>query len=156
MIEVGQIAPDFSLPDQNGTLVTLTGLRPMTTVLYFYPRDDTPGCTIQANDFTDLADDFARVGAKVVGVSRDDTESHTKFCKKFNLNVTLVSDVDGELCNTYGVWLEKNLYGKKYMGIERTTVLIGPDGVIQRIWHKVKAPDHATELLSLLSDAPAP
>ncbi|HHS88749.1 MAG TPA: peroxiredoxin [Rhodobacteraceae bacterium] len=152
MTEIGQSAPDFTLPATGGTQVTLSALRPKTVVLYFYPKDDTPGCTIEAVDFSALADEFAARNAVVLGVSRDDLESHEKFRVKFDLSIPLLSDTDGTVCQDYGVWVEKVNFGRKYMGIERTTFLIDDQGVVQRKWSKVRAKGHADEVLQALPD----
>ncbi|MBP9952567.1 MAG: peroxiredoxin, partial [Cypionkella sp.] len=117
-------------------------------VLYFYPKDDTPGCTLEAQDFTARAADFATTGAKVIGISRDSIKSHDRFCKKHGLGITLVSDEAGHTCEDYGVWLEKSMYGKTYMGIERTTVLIDGTGKVARVWNKVSVKGHADEVLA--------
>lgn len=144
----GEIAPDFTALTQNGAALTLSMLRPQPVVLYFYPRDDTPGCTQEAKDFTDLAKDFARSGALVIGVSKDSVQKHGKFAAKHALGVTLVSDEGGDLCERYGVWAEKTLYGRVSMGIVRTTFLIDGDGRIARIWPKVRVKGHADEVLA--------
>lgn len=140
-------APDFTAPTQDGTALTLSALRPKPVVLYFYPKDDTPGCTQEAKDFTDLAADFAATGAVVVGVSKDTVAKHGKFAAKHALAVTLVSDADSDICERYGTWVEKSMYGKTYMGIERATFLIGADGAILREWRGVKVKGHAEEVL---------
>jgi peroxiredoxin Q/BCP len=147
-MEPGQIAPDFTAPRDGGGTVTLSALRPQKVVLYFYPKDDTSGCTAEALDFTAHAADFAAAGATIIGVSKDPVASHDKFVKKHNLGITLVSDADGDICERYGVWVEKSMYGKKYMGIERTTVLIDGEGRIARVWSKVKVPGHVAEVLA--------
>ena len=116
-------------------------------VLYFYPKDDTSGCTKEAQDFTERADEFARVGAKVVGLSRDPMKKHDKFIAKYNLKVPLVSDEDGAISDAFGTWVEKSMYGRKYMGMERATYLIGADGRVRKAWRKVKVPGHAAEVL---------
>ena len=131
------MAPDFTLPRDGGGSVTLSALRPGKVVLYFYPKDDTPGCTLEAQDFTARAADFAAAGATVIGISKDSIKAHDKFCKKHGLGITLVSDADSHTCEDYGVWLEKSMYGKTYMGIERTTVLIDGTGKLARVWNKV-------------------
>lgn len=143
----GQFAPDFTLPRDHGGSVTLSGLRPAAVVVYFYPRDDTPGCTREAQDFTALAPDFAVAGATVIGISRDDVASHDRFCAKYGLGVILASDADGEVCERYGVWVEKQQYGRKFMGIERATFLVGGDGRVVREWRKVKVEGHAAAVL---------
>jgi len=148
MISVGDTAPDFTLPREDGTMLTLSALRPGKVVLYFYPKDDTPGCTLEAQDFTARLADFSAAGATVIGVSKDSVKAHDKFCKKHGLGVVLVSDEDGHTCEDYGVWLEKSMYGKTYMGIERTTVLIDAAGRVARVWNKVSVKGHADEVLA--------
>ncbi|TYB89762.1 peroxiredoxin [Oceaniovalibus sp. ACAM 378] len=140
-------APDFTLPRDGGGTVALSELRGQTVVLYFYPRDDTPGCTTQAQGFTELADAFAGAGAVVLGVSKDSVAKHDKFREKYGLKVALLSDEDGTTCEDYGVWVEKNMYGKTSMGIERSTFLISGTGEILREWRKVKVPGHMEEVL---------
>lgn len=147
MIETGNAAPDFTLPRDGGDEVTLSALRPKAVVLYFYPKDDTPGCTKEAIAFTDMADEFEKAGAVVVGVSKDSVTKHDKFVAKHSLGVMLVSDEDSDVCERYGVWVEKNMYGRKYMGIERATFLIDQAGNVQNIWRKVKVPGHAEAVL---------
>jgi peroxiredoxin Q/BCP len=148
MTTQGQTAPDFSLPRDGGTTVTLSSLRPGKVVLYFYPKDDTPGCTLEAQDFTARLADFTAAGATVIGVSKDSVQAHDKFCKKHGLGIVLVSDENGQTCEDYGVWLEKSMYGKIYMGIERTTVLIDGAGQVARVWSKVSVKGHADEVLA--------
>ena len=148
MITQGEMAPDFTLPRDGGGSVTLSALRPGKVVLYFYPKDDTPGCTLEAQDFTARAADFAAAGATVIGISKDSIKAHDKFCKKHGLGITLVSDADSHTCEDYGVWLEKSMYGKTYMGIERTTVLIDGTGKVARVWNKVSVKGHADEVLA--------
>lgn len=140
-------APDFTLPRDGGGTVALSELRGQTVVLYFYPRDDTPGCTTQAQGFTELAEAFAGAGAVVLGVSKDSVAKHDKFREKYGLKVALLSDEDGKTCEDYGVWVEKNMYGKTSMGIERSTFLISGTGKILREWRKVKVPGHMEEVL---------
>ncbi len=147
MPETGQPAPDFTLPGDTGEEVTLSALRPAPVVLYFYPKDDTPGCTKEAIAFTWLMPEFGAAGARVFGISRDSLEKHAKFREKHELSVPLLSDAQGDVCERYGVWVEKNMYGRKVMGIERSTFLIDGDGRIARIWRKVKVADHAQEVL---------
>jgi len=144
----GSLAPDFSLPRENGGAVTLSALRPGKVVLYFYPKDDTPGCTTEAIDFTRLKDDFAAAGTTVIGISKDSVAAHDKFCRKHGLGVILASDEAGDVCERYGVWGEKSMYGKTFQGITRTTVLIDGSGRIARIWPKVKVAGHAAEVLA--------
>jgi peroxiredoxin Q/BCP len=147
MTEIGTAAPDFTLPRDGGGTLTLSGLRPKAVVLYFYPKDDTPGCTKEAIAFTEMAAEFEAAGAVVVGVSKDSAAKHDKFVAKHGLGVILVSDEDSDVCERYGVWVEKNMYGKTYMGIERATFLIDPSGVVQQAWRKVKVPGHAEAVL---------
>jgi thioredoxin-dependent peroxiredoxin len=146
-MEPGQIAPDFTAPRDGGGTVTLSALRPKAVVLYFYPKDDTPGCTTEALDFTAHAAEFEAAGATIIGVSKDPLESHDKFVKKHKLGIALVSDAEGDICERYGTWVEKSMYGKKYMGVERTTVLIDGAGRVARVWSKVKVPGHVAEVL---------
>jgi thioredoxin-dependent peroxiredoxin len=148
MIAEGTDAPDFTLPRDGGGQITLSALQPGKVVLYFYPKDDTPGCTLEAQDFNARIADFAAAGTTVIGVSKDSVKSHDKFCKKFGLGVALVSDEAGTTCEEYGVWLEKSMYGKTYMGIERTTVLIDGTGKVARVWNKVSVKGHADEVLA--------
>lgn len=148
-LTVGDMAPDFCLPTDNNGMLTLSELRGKTVVLYFYPKDDTPGCTVEAQDFARLHEDFAQAGAIVLGVSKDDVKKHDKFKAKYCLPFPLVSD-NAEMCETYGVWVEKSMYGKKYMGIDRSTFLIDPQGIIRHIWPKVKVTGHAEEVLAVL------
>lgn len=147
MIETGQIAPDFTLPRDGGGTLTLSALRPKSVVLYFYPKDDTPGCTTEALDFTARTADFDKAGAVVVGISRDNVARHDRFRAKHGLSVILASDEEGHVCQTYGVWKEKTNYGRTYMGIERTTFLIDGEGRVARIWAKVRVKGHADEVL---------
>ncbi|MFN3576938.1 MAG: peroxiredoxin [Tabrizicola sp.] len=148
MISAGQTAPDFTLPRDGGGTVTLSALRPGKVVVYFYPKDDTPGCTLEAQDFNARSADFAAAGTTVIGVSKDSVKSHDKFCKKHGLSIILASDEAGHTCEDYGVWLEKSMYGKTYMGIERTTVLIDGTGKVARVWNKVSVKGHADEVLA--------
>jgi peroxiredoxin Q/BCP len=143
----GDPIPDFTLPTDGGGTLSRADLEGEKAVLYFYPKDNTSGCTKEAQAFRDSLDDFAAAGARIVGVSRDGVASHDKFKEKQNLNFTLVSDVDGILCEAFGVWVEKSMYGKKYMGIERATFLADADGVVRGVWRKVKVPGHAAEVL---------
>ncbi len=147
MIEPGQPAPDFTLPRDGGTDVTLSALAPKSVVLYFYPRDDTSGCTKEAVDFTGLAAEFEAAGAVVLGVSKDTVAKHEKFRDKHHLGVALLSDADGDVCERYGAWAEKSMYGKTYMGIERSTFLIDGTGTVREVWRKVKVPGHAEAVL---------
>ena len=135
-VGVGDKAPDFSLPADNGDTVSLKALKGKAVVLYFYPKDDTPGCTAEACAFRDALPDFSKVKAAIVGISRDSVASHDKFKTKFALPFPLASDTDGKVCEAYGVWVEKSMYGRKYMGIERATFLIYGKGVIRNVWRK--------------------
>jgi thioredoxin-dependent peroxiredoxin len=146
-LEVGDKAPDFTLPTDGGGKVSLKGLKGKTVVLYFYPRDDTPGCMAEACAFRDSLPDFSKVKAEVIGISRDTVASHEKFKKKFKLPFPLASDEDGKVTESYGVWVEKSMYGRKYMGIDRSTFLIDKDGIVRGAWHKVKVPGHVAEVL---------
>ncbi|MCC5984416.1 MAG: peroxiredoxin [Rhodobacteraceae bacterium] len=148
MPEIGDTAPDFTLPRDGGDTLTLSALRPSKVVLYFYPKDDTSGCTREAIGFTEAAEDFAAAGAVVVGVSRDSVAKHDKFIAKHGLKVALASDEDGAVCERYGVWVEKSMYGKKYFGIERATFLIDGEGRIAQVWRKVKVPGHVGAVLA--------
>ena len=145
-LAAGDAAPDFDLPTPDGR-VSLAGLKGKTVVLYFYPKDDTTGCTAEAQAFSAAAEDFAKAGAVVVGVSKDSAASHGKFKTKYDLNLTLGSAKDQDMVERYGAWIEKSMYGRKYMGIDRSTYLIGPDGVIRQVWRKVKVTGHAAEVL---------
>jgi peroxiredoxin Q/BCP len=151
MPAIGQPAPSFTLPRDGGTNVTLADYAGQIVVLYFYPKDDTPGCTTEAIDFSAEAEAFGKAGAVVLGVSRDTVKKHEKFRDKHGLKVALLTDEDGAVCEAYGVWVEKSMYGRSYMGIERTTFLIGRDGKIARVWDKVKVKDHAAEVLAAVS-----
>ena len=152
MPAIGQPAPSFTLPRDGGTDVSLADYAGQMVVLYFYPKDDTPGCTTEAIDFSAEAEAFAAAGAVVLGVSRDTVKKHEKFCDKHGLKVALLADEDGAVCEAYGVWVEKSMYGRTYMGIERTTFLIGRDGKIARVWDKVKVKDHAAEVLAAVAE----
>jgi len=146
-VDVGDKAPSFTLPTDGGGEVSLTDLKGKTVVLYFYPKDDTPGCTAEACAFRDALPDFSKVKAAVIGVSRDAIKRHDKFKEKYDLTFPLASDEDGRTCEDYGTWVEKSMYGRKYMGIERSTFLIDGKGVIRNVWRKVKVPGHVDEVL---------
>ena len=146
-VAVGDKAPDFTLPADNGGKASLKALKGKPVVLYFYPKDDTSGCTAEACAFRDALPDFSKVKAAIVGISRDPVASHDKFKKKHGLTFPLASDEDGKVCNAYGVWVEKSMYGRKYMGIERATFLIDGKGVVRNMWRKVKVNGHAEEVL---------
>jgi len=149
-IEEGQSAPDFTLPADDGREVKLSGLRGKPVVLYFYPKDDTPGCTKEACSFRDRSGDLKATGAVVLGVSPDDVASHGKFRDKYSLNFPLLADTDHQVAERYGAWREKNMYGKKSMGIQRSTFLISPDGTVRKVWKKVSVDGHDEEVLAAL------
>ncbi len=146
-LEPGARAPAFSMETDDGSNIASKDLKGKKIVLYFYPKDDTPGCTKEAIAFTENIAKFKRAGAVVIGVSKDSVAKHKKFKDKHGLKVTLAADEDGKIVEKYGVWVEKNMYGRKYMGIERSTFLIDEKGVIRRIWRKVKVTGHAAEVL---------
>jgi len=143
-----QPAPDFPLPRDGAAEVSLSALRPAKVVIYFYPKDDTTGCTLEAQEFTAKLADFTAAGAMVIGISKDSVESHDKFCKKYGLQIILASDEHGTTCEDYGVWGEKSMYGKTYMGIERSTFLVDGSGTIARVWRKVSVKGHVDEVLA--------
>lgn len=147
MVEEGGTAPDFELPTDEGGNATLSKLKGKPVVVYFYPKDDTSGCTREAKDFTALAADFARAGVTVIGISPDGVQAHAKFRKKHALDVRLAADTERTAASAYGVWVEKSMYGRKYMGVERATFLVDGKGKVARIWRKVKVPGHAEEVL---------
>lgn len=154
-LNVGDAAPDFSMPADNGGTVSLADFKgDKNVVLYFYPKDDTPGCTTEAKDFRDLVKDFLFEDTIVIGVSKDDIKSHCKFRDKYELSFTLASDKETDTCERYGVWGEKSMYGKTYMGIQRATFLIGKNGTIARIWPKVSVTGHAKEVLEAVKQLP--
>ncbi len=146
-LHTGDKAPDFTLPTNGGGSVTLSKLKGQNVVVYFYPKDDTPGCTIEAKEFRDLLGEYEKSNTVIIGISKDSVASHDKFIEKFCLPFMLGSDEDCATCTAYGVWVEKSMYGKKYMGIDRVTFLIGKDGKIAHIWPKVKPEGHAAEVL---------
>ena len=149
-LEAGDAAPDFSLQDADGSIVSLADLAGSTTVLYFYPKDDTSGCTAEACEFRDRAPDYDAAGARVIGVSPDAVTSHARFRDKYGLSFTLLSDPDHELAEAYGVWVEKTMYGRTYMGVERSTFVIGPDGRLTHALYKVRPKGHAASVLELV------
>ena len=146
-LSVGENAPAINLPRDGGALVNLSDFNGKPVVVYFYPRDDTSGCTKQAIGFTERLAEFDAAGAVILGISKDSVKKHDKFIAKHDLKVALLSDEEGDTCERYGVWKEKSMYGKSFMGIERTTFLIGPDGQIAQIWPKVKVPGHVDAVL---------
>jgi len=152
MSRLGQPAPEFTLPRDQGAEITLSALRPKNVVLYFYPRDDTPGCTTEALDFTAALADFEAANTVIIGISKDSVTKHDNFIKKHDLGVILASDKDGQTCEDYGVWVEKKMYGKTFLGIERATFLIDGQGVVRREWRKVKVPGHVNEVLGAARD----
>ena len=149
-VEQGRKAPDFTAATDGGGTLRLSDLRGKPVVLYFYPKDDTPGCTTEACGFRDGAATFKKLKAQMVGVSKDSVARHDKFKAKYGLTFPLVSDEDGKICGKYGTWIEKSLYGRKYMGIDRATFLIDKDGVVRKVWRKVKVPGHVAEVQDAL------
>lgn len=143
----GTSAPNFSLPTNGGETIELGQLNGQNVVVYFYPKDNTPGCTTEALDFTSLKDDFAAANTVIIGISADSVRKHDNFVAKHDLGITLASDEDTKVCEAYGVWVEKKMYGKTFMGIERATFLVGSDGKLAKIWRKVKVKGHAEEVL---------
>ena len=151
MIEQGGNAPEMTIKASDGSSVNLAAPgQPL--VLYFYPKDDTSGCTREAQDFTTMGADFDGAGAKVIGVSRDPMAKHEKFIAKYGLSVPLAADEDGRISDAFGTWVQKSMYGRKYMGMERATFLIGPDGSVLKEWRKVKVPNHAREVLAAVRE----
>jgi peroxiredoxin Q/BCP len=146
-LQAGDAAPDFKLPRDGEGFLSLADFKGRKLVLYFYPKDDTSGCTAEAIAFNGLAGEFAAIGAAIVGASPDPVKKHDKFRQKYELTFPLLADESKEILEAYGVWVEKSMYGKKYLGVERTTFLIGADGRIAQIWRKVKVPGHAEEVL---------
>jgi peroxiredoxin Q/BCP len=154
MIDEGDMAPAITVSASDGSSTNLASPGE-SLVLYFYPKDDTSGCTREAQDFTTLAGEFKKVGVKVIGVSRDPMKKHDKFIAKYDLAVPLASDEDGRISDAFGTWVEKSMYGRKYMGMERATYLIGADGRVLRVWRKVKVPNHAREVLTAARESAA-
>ena len=148
MLTIGTAAPDFTLPRDGGETVSRSALKGRKVVLYFYPKDDTPGCTTEAIDFTRLAPEFEAAGAAIIGLSKDSVKAHDKFCRKHGLGIILASDEGGTTCEDYGVWVQKSMYGKTYWGIERTTVLIDAAGNLAQVWPKVTVTGHADAVLA--------
>jgi peroxiredoxin Q/BCP len=153
MVREGDAAPDFTLDSDSGEEVTLSSLRGRPVVLYFYPKDDTPGCTAQACGIRDAYEEFERAGAVVLGVSPDSVKRHVKFREKYDLPFTLLADPDHEVAEQYGVWGEKKFAGKTYMGVSRSTFVIAPDGTVAKAMHKVKPAEHADDVLAVLAAA---
>ncbi|HTI86087.1 MAG TPA: thioredoxin-dependent thiol peroxidase [Alphaproteobacteria bacterium] len=155
-LQVGDLAPDFSMPTDDGRQISLRDLRGRKVVLYFYPKDDTPGCTKEACSFRDNLPDFSGANAEIVGVSRDDGDSHRAFRDKYALNFTLASDTEGTVVQDYDVWKEKNLYGRTFMGIERSTFLIDENGKVEAIWPRVQVDGHSEQVLAVIRGEPIP
>ncbi len=149
-LQTGAKAPDFTAPTDNGEIFTLSSLHGKNVALYFYPRDNTPGCTTEAKDFSSLYEEFQRHNTEIIGISKDTVAKHKNFKVKYNIPFTLISDAETDICENYGVWVEKSLYGKKFMGIMRSTFLINTSGILTHIWHKVKVKGHAEEVLSVI------
>ena len=147
-LKIGDTAPDFSLPTQNGDTLSLADLKGSKTVLYFYPKDNTSGCTLEAKSLRDGKEALAERGFRIVGVSPDSERSHQNFCTKHELNFTLIADTDRTICEAYGVWVEKSMYGRKYMGVARKTFLIDEEGHITHIFDKVKTADHYRQIIN--------
>ncbi len=147
MLEAGNKAPEFTLPSGDGDDITLSNLQGKKVVLYFYPKDNTPGCTTEAIDFSTHKQAFEKEGAVILGVSKDSVKKHQNFAAKQNLTITLLSDEDGGMLEKYGTWVEKSMYGRKYMGIARVTYLIDEKGIIRQVWPKVKVKGHAEDVL---------
>ncbi|HEX8402155.1 MAG TPA: peroxiredoxin [Allosphingosinicella sp.] len=154
VVQQGELVPDVKLEGPDGNPVSPTDFSGQKLVVYFYPKDDTSGCTREAQEFTALADQFAAAGTWVMGVSKDSAAKHRKFTDKYQLKVALATDADGSACEAFDVWVEKSMYGRKYMGIERATFLVDRDGVVKRVWRKVSVPDHAQEVLRAAQDLP--
>jgi thioredoxin-dependent peroxiredoxin len=148
----GQKAPDFTAPNQNGNLVRLDDFQSHWLVLYFYPKDDTPGCTVEAKDFTEYEKEFSALGAKILGVSPDSQKAHCRFIQKHNLTIQLLSDPEHQVSEAYGVWQLKKFMGKEFMGVVRSTFLIDPDGKLAFVWSNVKAKEHAQVVLTKLKE----
>ncbi len=154
MLSEGDPVPDVNMASIEGKDISPADFRGQKLVLYFYPKDDTSGCTREAQDFTALAPEFRKAGVKVIGVSRDPMKKHEKFISKYDLAVPLASDEDGKISDAFGTWIEKSMYGRKYMGIERATFLVDRDGFVKKVWRKVKVPGHAEEVLEAARELP--
>jgi peroxiredoxin Q/BCP len=148
MLSEGDPVPDVKLEGMEGQPISPADFRGQKLVIYFYPKDDTSGCTREAQDFTALAPEFEKAGTWIIGISKDDAKKHRKFTDKYDLKVPLATDPDGSVCEAFGTWIQKSMYGRKYMGIERATFLIDQDGLVQRVWRNVKVPGHAEEVLT--------
>jgi peroxiredoxin Q/BCP len=147
VVNEGDPVPDVKLISAEGKEISPTDFSAQKLVLYFYPKDDTSGCTAEAQAFSALADEFEKANAWVIGVSKDDARKHARFTEKYDLKVALATDADGSVCEAFGTWVEKSMYGRKYMGIDRATFLIDRDGVVKKVWRKVTVPGHAQEVL---------
>ncbi len=154
MVNEQDAAPNVTLAGPDGAEARLSDFLGQNLVVYFYPKDDTSGCTREAQDFTALAAEFEAAGAWVIGISKDSPKSHAKFAEKYDLKVRLLTDADGSACEAFGVWTEKSMYGRKYMGIERATFLINREGVVEKVWRKVKVPGHAEAVLAAARELP--
>lgn len=152
-VAIGKKAPDFSLPRDGGGTISLSDFKGHKVVLYFYPKDDTSGCTLQACTFNENLKGFNKLDARIIGISKDSVKKHDKFKEKYGLTFPLASDEDGAVCDAYGTWVQKSMYGRKYMGIERTTFLINEDGTIAHIWNKVKVPGHIEDVMKVIEEA---
>lgn len=152
MVSVGDKAPEFRLKNQNNEAVSLQDFKGQWSVVYFYPKDNTPGCTLEAKNFSDRINDFKAENVPIIGISPDSTNSHKKFEEKQDLSITLLSDENHSTLKDYGVWKLKKMYGKEFEGVERTTFLITPQGKIDHIWSKVKVPNHATDVLNTIKE----
>jgi peroxiredoxin Q/BCP len=154
MVNEGDQVPDVKLETVDGKEISPADFASQKLVLYFYPKDDTSGCTTEAQAFSALSEDFEKANAWVIGVSKDDAKKHRKFIDKYELKVQLATDRDGSVCEAFGTWVEKSMYGRKYMGIDRATFLIDRDGVVKKVWRKVKVPGHAEEVLAAAREIP--
>jgi peroxiredoxin Q/BCP len=154
MVNEGDPVPDVKMEGAEGKTLSPADFRGQKLVIYFYPKDDTSGCTREAQDFSALAAEFEKAGTWILGVSKDDARSHAKFTGKYELKVPLASDADGSACEAFGTWVEKSMYGRKYMGIERATFLVDRDGVVKKVWRKVKVPGHAEAVLEAARELP--
>ena len=154
MVNEGDPVPDVKLESLEGKPISPADFKGQKLVLYFYPKDDTSGCTAEAQAFSALAGEFEKAGTWLLGVSKDDSKKHARFIEKYDLKVPLATDADGSVCEAFGTWIEKSMYGRKYMGIDRATFLIDRDGVVKGVWRKVKVPGHAEEVLAAARDLP--